>query len=598
MKGFGLLETIVALGIFSVISVAGISGFIPALQSGRSGREQTQAVNLAQEGLEAIRSIRERDYANLTPGTFGIGISSNLWSLSGTSDVNDKYTRKIIISQASRDTGGSLVSSGGVTDPDTFIVTSNISWNNSIGDTRQISLDSVLTNWRKSIGGVNYNGLIVYGSGNTNTPFWRTYTSSSNIFSAQTSMPSLIGSPRNFIIRTSPTKTESIVGIGTSAGVLYVYCFDGTNWTQDWSATIGGNATTRRFDIAYENASGNAVVLYSTNTASTNELNFRKKLGTDSCGSANWTTATAFDPIRTSDVISWIKMYSNPTTGSNLIATTWVDWNKDLSGAIWNGTTFTNEMTSVGETKIEAINTGVSYPDVESFDLAYESVSGDLMIIWGTSLGANGTNGVRYRTCTGNIAACTWSAVTTPATFSDDATNLDLSANPNSDEMVFSSIGNAGADLQIGYWSGTAWTNRANVDTSSGAPLAGTKLVANGWLTSGSTTRYVVQYTDSTGNGVSWYVGLSTSAPVVQTDYTTATLIGYPKKWIEIQQNPIDKSQLMSVISDTNSDLFARRLTMNVGASFSWSEADGGSALQTNLSQATVKPFGFTYWQQ
>jgi hypothetical protein len=48
--------------------------------------------------------------------------------------------------------------------------------------------------------------------------------------------------------------------------------------------------------------------------------------------------------------------------------------------------------------------------------------------------------------------------LTTPPTFTDDATNLDISAS----QIVincFASIGNAASDLQVGYWSGSAWTN-------------------------------------------------------------------------------------------------------------------------------------------
>lgn len=593
MKGFSLIEVVISVALFAIIAGGGISGMIAPLSSNRGSGEINKATQLAQEGLEAVRSIRDRDFANITSGTKGVGISSSLWAFSGTSDVTDKFTRIINIKNASRDSGGTLVASGGTTDLDTFLVETDVNWNYSAGDTRNVSMSTLLSNWRKIIATGGFDGLLVYSNGTT-YPQWRSYSSTDNVFSAKSNMPSVVGSPRNFVIRTSPTKNEAIAALLSSNGNLYVNCFDGTSWTQDWTVTIGvGTTRTRPFDVAYETTSGDAVVLYSTNVATTNELNYRTKAGANGCGSGNWSGATAYDPVRTSAQISWVKMNNSPVSGSNKIGALWVDWNKDLSASIWDGSAFGNEMPTVGETNVEAVasvTAGSTFPDVESFDLAYESLSGDLMTIWGTGVGA-AANGVRYRMFVGT----TWGSVTTPPTFADDATNLDLSANPNTDEMVFASIGNAQSDLQIGYWSGSAWTNRANVDTSSGTPLAGTKLVANGWLTSGSTTRYVVQYTDSTGNGVSWYAGLGNSAPVAQTDYTTATLIAYPKKWIEIQQNPKNKNQLMSIISDTNSDLFARKLVMNVGPTFVWSEADGGAALETTLGQAIVKPFGFAW---
>ena len=596
MKGFGLLETIVALGLFSVIASAGILGFIPALQLGRTGREQTQAAALSQEGLEAVRSIRDRSFANLSSGTFGIGISNSLWTFSGTSDISDKYTRQIIISPANRDAGGTLVVSGGSTDPDTFAVTSKTFWNNTVGDTRTISLNSYFTNWRKSTG-LSYDSLIVYDRGTSTTPIWRTYTTSSNVFGSATTMPAITGRMSNIVLRTSPQKTEAILGIGNSSGTLYVYCFDGTNWSQDWSATVGGTGATRRFDIAYENTTGNAVVLYSTNVATTNELNFRKKLGSAGCGSANWGSATAFDPTKTSGLISWVKMTSSPVAGSNLIAALWIDWTKQLSGAIWNGTTFQNEMTSVGDTKVESINTGTSFPDAEPIDLAYESVTGDLMTIWGTYTVTSAVNGVRYRLCTGNSSSCTWGSVTTPPTFTADATNIDLSPNPNTDEMVFGSIGNQASVLQIGYWSGVGWTDTASVDTSSQAPLAGTKLVATGWLNSGATARSVVVYNDSGATNIGWYVG-NKGVFTLQTDVGVTPVFVSPQKWYEVYNNPKSKDQLMFVVSDNSSNLYSKRLVMNVGATFTWTNADGGVAIGNSLSQSIVKPFGYAWWQK
>ena len=589
------METIVALGIFSVIVSAGVLGFIPALQSGRTGREQTQAVSLAREGIEAVRSLRDRDFANLAAGTYGIGVSNNLWKYSGVSDSSDKFVRTIQLSVASRDAGGSLVSSGGTTDPDTFLVTSRIAWNHSIGDTRQISIESYLTNWRKSIGGMD--GLILYGNG-TVLPRWRTYTSNTDIFSSENSMPSLVGNPRNFAVQSSPTKVEAIAGMLSTDGKLYIYCFDGTVWSQDWSVTIGvGTTRTKPFDIAYETTSGDAVVIYSTNVASSNELNLRTKSGTNSCGSASWSSPTAFDPVRTSGVVSWVKMITNPKVGSNLIGVIWADWNKDLSGAIWSGTALANEMPSAAETSLEAINTGATFPDVNSFDLAYESVSGDLMTIWGISTGANGTNGVRYRLCTGDSATCSWGAITTPPTFSDDATSLDLAANPNSDEIVFASIGNAGSDLQAGYWSGVGWTNTANLDISSRLPAAGSKLVSTGWLISGSTSRSVVLYQDNNATNIGWYVG-NRGVFTLQTDTTVSPPFVSPQTWYESATNPKSKDQLMFTIADNNNDLFAKRLSMTSAPVFSWTASDGSTQVATSLGQNISRPYAFTYFIQ
>ncbi|MEI8067324.1 MAG: prepilin-type N-terminal cleavage/methylation domain-containing protein [Candidatus Shapirobacteria bacterium] len=590
-NAFSLVEVILAIAIFAIITGGGIVGLIPALNQNRQSGEITIANRLAEEGLEAVRSIRSRDFNLITSGAKGVGTSSNLWTFNGTSDTTDKYTRQITINPAYRDGSGNLALSGTL-DPDTWLVKSTINWNFSVGDTKQFSLDTVLTNWKKPIISVSYDGLIVYSDGTTKPP-WRSYTTSTNTFSTESTMPSLVGSPRNFVIRTSPKKIEAIAGMVTSTGVLYVYCFDGVTWTQDWSTTVGGTATTRRFDIAYESNSGKAVVLYSTNAANTNELASRTKSGATSCGSANWSGATNYDPLRTSGIVQWVKMNPDPRTSSNLIATIWADANSDLSAAIWDGSTFQNEPSAVTEASLEVVTTS---QDVDDFDLAYESITGDLMLVWANSAGNNGTNGVRYRLCTGGTSTCAWGAITTPPTFADDATNLDISANPNSDEIVFASIGNANQDLQIGYWNGSSWTNTANVMTKVQNPPAGTKLVTTGWLTSGATTRSVVIY-DNKKSKLSWHVG-NGGVFTAQTDFTTTPNLANPQKWYESATNPKNKNQLMLSITDNGSDLFAKRLIMDSTPTFTWTNSNGATALELTLGQSTVKPFGFAWWQK
>lgn len=595
--GFSLVEVIVALAIFSIIAGTGLSSLVPVIQQNRQASEMVRANRLAEEGLEAARSVKNRNFYLLSNGTRGVGISTGgVWALMGTTDLTDKYTRWVSVSKARRDVGGSLVASGGVTDPDTFMVKSWVTWNYSIGQTKSFELNTILTNWKKKVEGIDDDALLIYGNG-TVSPSRRFYISPSNGLSTRAFMPLLVGTSGNFVIRTSPTKKEAIAGISSSNGNLYVYCYNGVTWTLDWTVGVGGSATTRRFDMAYETNSGDAVVLYSTNTATTNELAFRTKSGASTCGSANWAAATNFNPARTSGVISWVKLAPNPISSSNLIGALWVDWDKDLSGAVWNGTAYANEMTTVGDTKVEAINTGATFPDVEAFDLAYESSSGDLMTVWGTSSGTDAINGVRYRVCPGNLATCTWGSVTTPPTFADDATNIDLSADPNSDYMVFASIGNAGADLQLGFWTGVGWTNTANADITSQAPLAGTKLVATGWLNNGITKRSIVVFNDAGNTGISYYTG-NLGVFTSLADVMTTPRLANPQKWYEMATDPLNKNQLMFAISDNGRDLFTKRLVMSAVPAYTWTDSGGGTAVELNLGNPLVKPFGFAWWQQ
>ena len=568
-----MVEIILAASIFALLVTVFVGAFIFARESTALAGSRARAVLIAEEGLEATRNIRDGDFASLTDGNHGLDNSSNNWNFNSTSDVSDVFTRQIAISTI---------------DANTKQVVANVTWQQNAQRTGSVALTTRLTNWLSAVSTLT-GGLLFYGDGTT-TPKYRAYDSSANTFGTETGS-AISASGQTFVMRVSPTKTEAIAGYVTSTGVLNVMCFNGLTWSQEWTANVGGTGTTRRFDIAYETTTGDVMVLYSTNTATTNELAYRSKPGNAGCRTA-WSGPTNLDPIRTSGIVQWVKMAWDRRAGQNLITAIWADANSDLSAMVWSGSAWGNEPSTAMTTTLEVIATA---QDVEDFDVEYESLSGDLMVVWSNVGGAN-VNTVRYRICTGGLPACTWSAITTPPTFRDDATNLDISVNPNTDEIVFASIGNAQSDLQLGYWSGSAWTNTANTDTSCNTPITGSKLVSTGWLISGATTRSVVVYQDQGSNNVDWYVG-NAGTFTKQTDAAVSPSPANPKGYLDIQMNPLSEDQLMYVISDNANDLFAKRLAMTAVPAFTWTNSDG-TALETTLPQKINSPFAFAYWRQ
>jgi hypothetical protein len=161
--------------------------------------------------------------------------------------------------------------------------------------------------------------------------------------------------------------------------------------------------------------------------------------------------------------------------------------------------------------------------------------------------------------------------------------------------MVFASIGNAGSDLQIGYWSGTAWTDTANADTSCNTLVAGSAQVSTGWLISGATTRSIVVYGDQGSNNVDWYVG-SAGVFTKQTDATILPPPTNPNRSISIIQSIKNPDQLMYTFVDNVNSLYSKRLVMTSTPTFTWTNSDG-SALSTTLPQTINNPFSFAYWR-
>ena len=445
-------------------------------------------------------------------------------------------------------------------------------------------------------------GVIFYGQAGNTMPQFRNYYSAGNNFSAvQNTVSGAAGSL--FVIKTNPLsdKQEAVAGY-VKDGTLHMLCTDGANWSEEWTQTVGGSELTRRFDIAYETNTGDVMVLYSRDAANTDELGYRIKPGSADCGSGNWSANNNLDPVRTSGVVQWVKMASDRRASSGTIAAIWADDASDLSAMVWNGTAWENEPSAALETSLEVVAVA---QDVDDFDVEFESLSGDLMVVWANSAGNNGTNGVRVATAawTGGTPLHAWGTRYSPPTFDNDATNLDLAANPNSNEMIFASIGNAAGgtsnDMQIGYWSGSAWSNNNDVDATCALPVAGSKLVAAGWLTSGVTTRWLVTYNDASATNIGWYYGTTGAPTLGNPDGTPTPLFANPQVRYDIQQDPVNKDRLIFTVADGASGtgrLFAKRLLMTSVPAFTWSNADGGAALDTSLASTTVGGFSFAFW--
>ncbi len=447
---------------------------------------------------------------------------------------------------------------------------------------------------------VEGDGILIYSETGTNNPQQRTYVQSTNSFSAEADTVSS-ATPLGMTIKTSPIKQEAIAAYVNSSGTMQVMCYDGSTWTNEWSVSVGGTGTTRRFELEYEDSSGDAMVLYSTNTATTNELAYRTKVGTSGCGSANWASATNVNPARTSGIVHWVGLAADPD--SDVIAAAWSDANCDLSAMIWTGSSWGNEVGTLLENELERVS---ACTDVEQFDLAYETLSSDLLIVWGEN--GTGSSRIEYSTCTGGGGSCTWGGSNTSSevvvpTVADTGSNIDLAANPFTNEMVFGAVDNSSLDLSAAYWSGSAWTGTANIDTSVQQTQAGSKLVTAHWLINGSTTRSVIVYADSESAGFFGssddtqlsYVTGNGSTFTVATDFTTSpNLAG--ARYYKARKDPFHQNRLMLNIADDANDLFAKELSMGATGTMTWTNADGGSALETTLTTNTGGPFAFAYW--
>lgn len=450
-RGISVVEVILAVAIFMTFATGAIVVVLQGLSSNALGSEETAASQFASEGIEAVKSIKNQNFANLascgvncTTGT-GITKTAGVWVFSGTNNVftdGKTYTRTIKVEDVQRDASppnGNIVPTG-TPDPDTKKVTSTITWNRKGSQTNTLTLTSYLTDWKKPI--VGGGPIMMAYSKTTTTPFYRTWNGTS--WSAEASAQVVGGNINYIVLKSSRTRNEAVLGTLDSNGNVYGQVWNGSSWGNlQLMVNLGStNATTRSFDIAYEKNGDRLVVVY---PAGAGNVDFAYRIW----NGTSWSAATTITTPPTTAIVRWVDMTQNPISTSNEIAMIMMDNNVDVYGMAWNGTGWGNMGTTITWDQTAAIATE------KSIDVAYEQTSGRAMFIWGDSVATD----QHYRIWDGtSLTACpsnTCPLLDIPAS-GGVANWIELVSRPGSNELMYGVL-DAGSDLNTRKWSGSAW---------------------------------------------------------------------------------------------------------------------------------------------
>lgn len=149
-SGQSLLEVILALAIFSLIASAMVTMVTGNFVALNQGGEQTEAESLAQEAIEAIRSIRDGAWNELIYTTSSASISAGQWVFDGegTTETIGKYARTISFDDVCRDSNDDIASCPSIyTDVQTKKITATVSWDTGTGKQNSVQQITYLTNW-------------------------------------------------------------------------------------------------------------------------------------------------------------------------------------------------------------------------------------------------------------------------------------------------------------------------------------------------------------------------------------------------------------------------------------------------------------------
>lgn len=135
--GFSVVEVLLAAGLLGLIVTAMIGALIIGQQSTAIAGARGRAVLFANEGVEAVRNIRDAAFSSMANGTYGLAVVGGQWAFLGTSDSTDIFTRQITIADSTVSASFKLV-------------TATVTWSQTAQRTGSVAIVTELTNWQAS----------------------------------------------------------------------------------------------------------------------------------------------------------------------------------------------------------------------------------------------------------------------------------------------------------------------------------------------------------------------------------------------------------------------------------------------------------------
>lgn len=156
-KGISVVEILIVIAIISIALTSLLGLALLSLQVSTQMKENIQAINLAQEAIEAVRNIRDNsNWTKLVNGNHGLTNAGGYWDFVGTENIINGFTRTILIEDVYRDntpgdseatddieTDG-VIEASDYLDPNTKKITVSVSWKG-----KRVEIVTYLTNWRQ-----------------------------------------------------------------------------------------------------------------------------------------------------------------------------------------------------------------------------------------------------------------------------------------------------------------------------------------------------------------------------------------------------------------------------------------------------------------
>ncbi len=369
---------------------------------------------------------------------------------------------------------------------------------------------------------------------------------------------------------------ELVAALGTlpaGGDRLYMFRLDGADWSADWTRDIP-SSDKRGVDVAFE-SSGDAMVVYADGT---DIPKYRVRVG-DTWGTDLPVPGPVAGgcPSRPGCVVQWIELVSLP--GSDKLAVAYADTERNLTVSVWDGDQWQTNAT-VLETNLKA-NRVSNEVHNRVFDLAFEELSGELMVMWGR----HGSGVVWFSRYPWDIVPSLWSPVVAVDMVAGETHFVDLSTRPGTNWIAAAvyDLGEGTERLGAATWNGAQWVDVGELDSQirnvdDGARSDWPGEVA--WV--GDTGRAVLIYADNKPGELQWAswsegVGWALETPVLISGKQLSESMHLVRSAAGV---------LVAAFSDESGGLYAASYD-----GLGWTVALGGSAITSGVASLDTVPF-------
>jgi len=351
------------------------------------------------------------------------------------------------------------------------------------------------------------NGMLVYGDTTAGTVKYRSYDYANGL-SVEAAANTYAGTTTYVNVVESPTRNEFMMVSTHSSQPMYVQLYDGSSWNYEWDSGASISGSSRNFfNVAYEQNTGDALVVYENESTSNFVVAYRTFNGTTWSGQQllYYSTLLGFS----TGVITRVNLY--PKAYSDEILLVMIDSASKIYAFIWNGTEFVN-----GKTITTSRNASSSTNQVASG--TWEGISGEAMVAYSDNLSA-----ISYATFDGT----TWSSDTQAFDLngsSNFAPHVQIDGDRTSDNIAFIASVTSVNTVEARIWTGSAW--EASPPTPGNKGIADVLGVSVAWEGSGGKALFAWTNNSTTSNNISYMTYTTGGTGWSTANMNSATMTG------------------------------------------------------------------------